>query len=78
MRVRKEREAWRTYDFGVYGGKPVALQQKWALYSVKEQETKPAHRGRNIAISTDLEAFPTDEWRVVDMRELVDYDFLDS
>lgn len=58
--------AWRTMNWLRLGGDVFMVQQRWELY---KQEVGNGRHHEYGSISQ--EAFPTDEWRVVSLTEML-------
>lgn len=71
---RYEDKAWRTMNWLRFGSEVFMVQQKWVLHKeVKNQDHKFSDYGYGYAA---MQPFPTDNWRIVNLKDVVDDDDL--
>lgn len=63
----RDKRAWKTMNWIRIGAEVFMVQQEWQLY--REKEKKSLKRKSYASISQ--QPFPTDNWRVVNLKDVV-------
>lgn len=61
------RSAWRTENWLRIGGEVFMVQQRWSVYI----DSYRTGRGNQKRRKKHYTSFPTDEWRIVSLEEMV-------
>lgn len=66
-------KAWRTMNWLRFGSEVFMVQQQWELHEI--ENSKARHDGRAYGYASQ-QPFPTDNWRIVNLKDVVDDDSL--
>lgn len=66
-------KAWRTMNWLRFGSEVFMVQQQWELHELEDSGTSRARGSYGYA---SQQPFPTDNWRIVNLKDVVDDDDL--
>jgi hypothetical protein len=69
---RYNEKAWRTMNWLRFGSEVFMVQQRWELHEI---ENSKSLREKSYGYAA-MTPFPTDNWRIVNLKDVVDDDDL--